>query len=110
MAEADGLVADDGPRQCRATICSGLSKGLLQPVDLDADDWPPRGRPAKRLGTSRKEQARAQQAGRSLTADPRVRLRVRLRFARRFTNADGGWDVALYRQPAHLAIRTTATP
>jgi hypothetical protein len=37
-AEANGLVADDGPRQCWATIRSGLSKGLLRPIDLDADD------------------------------------------------------------------------
>ena len=36
--EANGLVADDGPRQCWATIRSGLSKGLLRPIDLDADD------------------------------------------------------------------------
>jgi hypothetical protein len=40
-ADANGLVADDGPRQCWATIRSGLSKGLLQPVDLDTDDRPP---------------------------------------------------------------------
>jgi hypothetical protein len=47
-AEANGLVADDGPRQCWATIRSGLSKGLLQPIDLDVDDSPPRRRRAKR--------------------------------------------------------------
>ncbi len=35
-AEANGLVADDGQRQTWATIRSGLSKGLQQPVDLDA--------------------------------------------------------------------------
>jgi hypothetical protein len=41
-AEQNGLVADDGARQCWATIRSGLSKGLLQPKDLDADERPPR--------------------------------------------------------------------
>jgi hypothetical protein len=40
-AESNGLVADDGPRQCWATIRSGLGAGLLRPVDLDADDRPP---------------------------------------------------------------------
>ncbi len=40
-AERNGLVADDGQRQCWATIRSGLSKGLQQPKDLDADDRPP---------------------------------------------------------------------
>ena len=39
-AEANGLVSDpkDGPRKTWATIRSGLSKGLQQPVGLDADD------------------------------------------------------------------------
>jgi hypothetical protein len=47
-AEQNGLVADDGPRQCWATIRSGLSKGLLQPIDLGADDRPrPRRRRAR---------------------------------------------------------------
>jgi len=40
-AEANGLVADDGQRQCWATIRSGLGAGLQQPIDLDADDRPP---------------------------------------------------------------------
>jgi hypothetical protein len=40
-AEQNGLVADDGARQCWATIRSGLSKGLQQPKDLDADERPP---------------------------------------------------------------------
>ena len=48
-AEQNGLVADDGARQCWATIRSGLSKGLLRPIDLDADDRPPRRRRSKRL-------------------------------------------------------------
>ena len=30
-----GLVADDGQRQCWATIRSGLSAGLQDPIDLD---------------------------------------------------------------------------
>jgi hypothetical protein len=34
-AERNGLVADDGQRQVWATIRSGLSAGLQQPVDLD---------------------------------------------------------------------------
>jgi hypothetical protein len=34
-AESNGLVADDGQRQCWATIRSGLGAGLLRPVDLD---------------------------------------------------------------------------
>jgi hypothetical protein len=34
-AECNGLVADDGARQCWATIRSGLSAGLQQPIDLD---------------------------------------------------------------------------
>ncbi len=37
-ADHNGLVADDGARQCWATIRSGLSAGLQQPIDLDADD------------------------------------------------------------------------
>ena len=36
-AEANSLVADDGQRQTWATIRSGLSTGLRQAVDLDAD-------------------------------------------------------------------------
>jgi hypothetical protein len=32
----NGLVADDGERQCWATIRSGLSAGLQEPIDLDA--------------------------------------------------------------------------
>ena len=32
-AEVNHLVADAGERQCWATIRSGLSAGLLQPVD-----------------------------------------------------------------------------
>ncbi|MBV9327471.1 MAG: HNH endonuclease [Chloroflexi bacterium] len=41
-AERNGLVSDpqDGPRKTWATIRSGLSKGLQQPVDFDADRWP----------------------------------------------------------------------
>jgi hypothetical protein len=39
-AEQNGLVANNGARQCWATIRSGLSKGLLQPKDLDADERP----------------------------------------------------------------------
>ena len=31
-AERNGLVVDDGERQCWATIRSGLSAGLLQPL------------------------------------------------------------------------------
>ena len=34
-ALANGLVADDGERQCWATIRSGLSAGLQEPIDLD---------------------------------------------------------------------------
>jgi hypothetical protein len=34
-ADANGLVADDGERQCWATIRSGLSAGLQQPNDRD---------------------------------------------------------------------------
>jgi len=34
-AEHNHLVADDGERQCWATIRSGLSAGLQQPIDLD---------------------------------------------------------------------------
>ena len=36
-AVANGLVADDGERQCWATIRSGLSAGLQQPYALDAN-------------------------------------------------------------------------
>ena len=39
--ERNGLVAGDGQRQAWATIRSGLSKGLQEPKDLDADDRPP---------------------------------------------------------------------
>jgi hypothetical protein len=45
-AEHNRLVADDGPHRCWATIRSGLSAGLQQPVDLDADDRPNMGRRA----------------------------------------------------------------
>ena len=31
-AVANGLVADDGERQCWATICSGLGAGLREPI------------------------------------------------------------------------------
>jgi len=37
-AEANGLVAADGNRQCWATIRSGLGAGLQQPIDLDANE------------------------------------------------------------------------
>jgi hypothetical protein len=47
-AVANGLVADDGERQCWATIRSGLGAGLQQPADLDADD-----RALRRKRTSR---------------------------------------------------------
>jgi hypothetical protein len=36
-AVLNGLVADDGDRQCWATIRSGLGAGLQQPIDLDAE-------------------------------------------------------------------------
>ena len=36
-AQANGLVAEDGQRQCWATIRSGLGHGLQHPYDLDAD-------------------------------------------------------------------------
>jgi hypothetical protein len=36
-AVQNGVVADDGDRQCWATIRSGLSAGLQQPIDLVAD-------------------------------------------------------------------------
>jgi hypothetical protein len=35
-AVLNGLVSDDGDRQCWATIRSGLSAGLQEPIDLDA--------------------------------------------------------------------------
>ncbi len=40
----NGLVHDDGERQTWATIRSGLSAGLQQPIDLDADRPPARKR------------------------------------------------------------------
>jgi hypothetical protein len=40
-ALTNGLVRDDGARQTWATIRSGLSAGLQQPIDLDADRRPP---------------------------------------------------------------------
>jgi HNH endonuclease len=43
-AERNGVVADDGARQCWATIRSGLSAGLQQPIDLDAEDRVPQRR------------------------------------------------------------------
>jgi hypothetical protein len=36
-AARNGLVSDDGDRQCWATIRSRLSAGLQQPIDLDLD-------------------------------------------------------------------------
>jgi hypothetical protein len=53
-AEQNGLVADDGQRQCWATIRSGLSKGLQQPKDLDADERPPRVRRSSRRSSRRR--------------------------------------------------------
>jgi hypothetical protein len=35
-AEVNGLVSDDGERQCWATIRSGLGAGLQEPIDLVA--------------------------------------------------------------------------
>jgi len=34
-AERNGLVGDDGQRQVWATVRSGLSAGMRQPIDLD---------------------------------------------------------------------------
>src|SRR5438128_2304263 len=34
-AEVNGVVADDGEHQCWATIRSGLSAGLQEPIDLE---------------------------------------------------------------------------
>ncbi|MBV8717682.1 MAG: hypothetical protein JOZ65_21685 [Chloroflexi bacterium] len=36
-ATSNGLVAEDGQRQCWATIRSGLRHGLARPFDLDND-------------------------------------------------------------------------
>jgi hypothetical protein len=36
-AAANRLVADDGERQCWATIRSGLSAGLREPLDLNVE-------------------------------------------------------------------------
>ena len=49
-AERNGLVSDprDGPRKTWATIRSGLSAGLRQPIDLDAEERSPRARRARR--------------------------------------------------------------
>src|SRR5437588_8059746 len=44
VAVANGLVADDGDRQCWATIRSGLGAGLQEPKDLDAADRGPQRR------------------------------------------------------------------
>jgi hypothetical protein len=54
-AERNGLVADDGARQCWATIRSGLSAGLQRPIDLNVDAWPPgwRRRGARRRSSRR---------------------------------------------------------
>ena len=40
-AELNGLVDDDGDRQCWATIRSGLSAGLLEPIDRTVDGVAP---------------------------------------------------------------------
>jgi hypothetical protein len=53
-AEQNGLVADDGARQCWATIRSGLSKGLQQPKDLDADERPPRVQRSRKRSSNRR--------------------------------------------------------
>jgi hypothetical protein len=37
-ATRNGLIADDGERQTWATIRSGLSAGLQEPIDLDANE------------------------------------------------------------------------
>jgi hypothetical protein len=49
-AERNGLVNDPkhGPRKTWATIRSGLSAGLRQPIDLDAAERSPRARRARR--------------------------------------------------------------
>ena len=36
VAVGNGLVADDGERQCWATIRSGVGAGLQEPINLDA--------------------------------------------------------------------------
>jgi hypothetical protein len=36
----NGLIRDDGERRTWATIRSGLSAGLQEPIDLDADERP----------------------------------------------------------------------
>jgi hypothetical protein len=41
-AERNGLVTDDGQRQCWATIRSGLSAGLQQPIDFRCGPVVPR--------------------------------------------------------------------
>ena len=41
-AVANGLLADDGERQCWATIRSGLGAGPQQPADLGTDSRAPR--------------------------------------------------------------------
>ena len=56
-AERNDLVADDGQRQCWATIRSGLSKGLLRPIDLDADDRPRVRRRRRRKGPLDEEES-----------------------------------------------------
>jgi hypothetical protein len=48
------MVADDGERQAWATIRSGLSKGLLQPIDLDGDEWSPSPTPRRRQQRGRR--------------------------------------------------------
>ena len=53
VAVANGLVADDGSRQCWATIRSGLNTGLLRPIDLDADSRPPARKRRRTTGKQR---------------------------------------------------------
>ena len=36
-ASRNGLIGDDGDRQCWATIRSGLGAGLQEPIELDTD-------------------------------------------------------------------------
>jgi hypothetical protein len=45
-AERNGLVTDDGARQCWATIRGGISAGLQDPLDPDDKTRSPRREPS----------------------------------------------------------------
>ena len=98
-AEACGYVSKDGLPSARATIQSGLRRGMLEPRDVPphsrGDGTAPRGRPVDLAEVARQEHIR-EQARQSQEADARAKAEL---VARLWDEADpdpGGTLVDLY--------------